>query len=244
MKFFVGRVILAVSVGFIVRPVDASALQNGPEDYYWSCYSGSETDSVYFTAVWEERVEPSEVYASFRNFLADKYSYKGQVFCAMASKVPGVDLAKAKADQLNMRQHWQKQGKKVVETGWTNQVPAAKATAQGAPAAGAAAPGAPAYWSACQLQRSGRTGGYYTYLSDVFPADLKTTDGTIYGEYLASLKNKFDSFIDAKHGVELGLPQCNLMTSEERMRAIYKNWIDQANKDGKAVMTGWKNEAE
>ena len=30
------------------------------------------------------------------------------------------------------------------------------------------------------------------------------------------------------------------MESEEKMRAIYKNWVDQANKDGKTVMTGWR----
>ena len=77
-------------------------------------------------------------------------------------------------------------------------------------------------------------------MSDVFPSGLNTSDGKAYQDHHALLVKTYGEFISSKYGRERDNPQCNIMESEEKMRAIYKNWVDQANKDGKTVMTGWR----
>jgi hypothetical protein len=121
-------------------------------------------------------------------------------------------------------------------------VPAAKPMAQGAPAASAApaATTTPMYWGACQLTRLGR-GGYSTYFSDVFPSDLKTADGNAYRDHVAFVVHAYGEFISTKYGRERDNPWCSIMTSEAKLRAIYKGWIDEANKTGETVMTGWRH---
>jgi hypothetical protein len=211
---------------------------------------------MYFSAVWEEKAVYADVYNAWKKFLADKYGFSGQIFCAGGQKLPGFDLAKAKADQLSMRQHWQTQGKKIVETGWTTLMPGAKPASQGAASAQGAAPpgatpvaaGSPMYWGACHLARlqSGRgpTGGWHEYFSDVFPTDLMTAEGVAYRAHVAAVTKAFGELVSSKYGRERDNPWCSVMTSEAKLRVIYQGWIDEAKKTGKVVMTGWKYTAK
>jgi hypothetical protein len=236
MKGLVGFLVLAASAAFGATPVDARPPQSDrPTEGYWSCFSGPEDDPIYFTGVWEERALATEVHAAFVKFLADKYGYTGWVSCSTATKGPS-DLAKAKASSLELQRHYQQVvGKKVIDTGWTHQQTAATAESKTAPLPGAAtAPGAPTHWAACRIDRlppdaKSLFTGYNIYISDVFPLDPKVTN----------LVKSYGEFISAKYGPERDNPLCNVRTSEEGVRAMHKTWIDEANKIGKAILTGW-----
>ena len=234
MRCLFGCLVLAVSGGVGAATVGAHALQSDrPRDGYWRCFSAPDRDPIYFTGVWEERALGSEVQTAFVKFLGEKYGYTGRVSCATSTKASS-DLAKAKADSLALQQHYQKNGSKVIDTGWTHQASAAAETtpardATPGAAAPAQAPGQPTHWGACKIDRyAGAT--YNTYISDVFPHDPRTLD----------LVKTFDAFIDAKYGSERDNPLCNVRTSEAGVREMHRTWIDDANKVGKAILTGWK----
>lgn len=235
-----GCLVLAVSGVVVAGSVDGRALQSDrPRDGYWRCFTAPDQNPIYFTGVWEERALATDVHAGFVKFLADKYGYKGRVSCATSTKGPS-DLAKAKADSLALQQHYQKSGSKVIDTGWTHQTSAAAGTlpASGATAAVAApapAQGQPTHWSACKIDRyaPGATvnGPFNTYISDVFPVDPKVNP---------ALVKAYGQFISAKYGPERDNPLCNVRTSEAGVREMHKTWIGEANKNGKAILTGWK----
>lgn len=56
-------------------------------------------DAVAVVTVWEARALASEVHAGFVKLLADKYNYKGPVFCSMGEVLSVTGLEKHKADQ-------------------------------------------------------------------------------------------------------------------------------------------------
>jgi hypothetical protein len=241
MRLLVGCLVLAASGFGAANTVDARTSQSDrPTDGYWRCFTAPDKDPIYFTGVWEQRALTTEVQAGFVKYLADKYGYTGRVSCATSTKGPS-DLAKAKSDSLELQKHYQKSGMKVIDTGWTLQAPAAtgtSATKTAAPAGAGPAPAQPTHWGACKIDRYGPgatvKGPYNTYISDVFLFDPKTQD----------LVKTFDAFIDAKYGTERDNPLCNVRTSEDGVRAMHKTWIDEANKIGKAIMTGWKYESQ
>ncbi len=217
--------------------VVADTLQSDrPRDGYWRCFSAPDRNPIYFTAVWEERAPAVDVQTAFAKFLAEKHGFTGRVSCATSAKGSS-DLAKAKADSLALQQHYQKSGSKVIDTGWTHLASAGttqpKATTPGVVAAAQTAV-QPTHWGACKIDRDapGATakGPINSYISDVFPHDPKTLD----------LVKTFDAFIDAKYGVDRDIPNCNIRTSESSVREMHKTWIDEANKNGKAILTGWK----
>ena len=238
MRFLLGCLVLAAAGSFGSSPPVAHALQSDrPWDGYWRCFSAPDRDPIYFTGVWEERAVARDVQAAFAKFLGEKFGFTGRVSCATSTRESS-DLAKAKADSLALQQHYQKNGSKVVDTGWTHlQAAAATTAARGASPGVAAPPPAPGqqtHWGACKIDRyaPGATakGPFNTYISDVFPHDPKTLD----------LVKTFDAFIDAKYGVDRDNPVCNVRTSEAGVREMHKLWVEEANKAGKAILTGWK----
>lgn len=234
MRSLLGFLVLAA---LVVGEVSSYAFQSGrPWDGYWRCFSAPDQNPIYFTGVWEERALPGDVQTAFAKFLGDKHGYKGRVSCA-ASTRGASDLAKAKADSVALQQHYQKNGSKVIDTGWTHTASATATVASGvAPGTATPAPtaGQPTHWGACKIDRyppaGAATKGYYSYISDVFPHDPKTMD----------LVKVFDAFVDAQYGVQRDIPNCNIRPSEAGVREMHKAWIDEANKTGKAILTGWK----
>lgn len=220
--------VLGSLVCLTIVAVGASPGQNRPDNYYWSCYSGFETDPVYVSGVWEARVEPSEVYAAFRKFLADKYSYTGQVNCSMLSPVLGMDLAKARAAQLDVQQQWQKKGKKVIDTGWTH---------GGSPAPGGGAPPT-VMWATCRLSvpkpgQPSRRPELQTYLSDATPWA---------GASQAEVAAAFAEFVRTKYALTVGVrAECVGTPKESDVQQALKGWEDEAAKyQHEVIKTGWK----
>lgn len=236
MRLFLRYSCLPLSVLFITASIHASAFQSDrPSDGFWRCFTAPDKDPIYFTGVWEQRVHATEVRDAFAKFLAGKYGYTGRVSCNAPTKGSS-DLAKATAESEELQRHYQKAGMKVIATGWTHLQSAATGTLAGKPAPPpgvAPAPVAPTHWGACKIDRyaPGATaqGPFNTYISDVFPFDPKVLD----------LVKTFDAFIDAKYGTDRDNPNCNIRTSEDGVRAMHKTWIDEANKNGKAILTGW-----
>lgn len=123
------RVFTAVLVVFL------AALAYGGGDSgltgYWSCQSAADQDTIYFSSTWDGTAHNDD--KAFAQFLTTKYGYNGRATCSLLYKA-GNTLATLQRSHDAKVSQWRSQGKKVVETGWTN---------NGAPALTAAAPEGP-----------------------------------------------------------------------------------------------------
>ena len=84
---------------------------------YYQCTSLTSAKTVYFSAIFEGPGN-ADVGKAFSQVLSDKYGYTGYVNCPLAFKGPTV-VQKMQQDQANYAAQLRKQGKTVVETGWT-----------------------------------------------------------------------------------------------------------------------------
>lgn len=96
---------------------------------YYQCTSLTSGKTVYFSAIFEGPGN-ADVEKAFSQMLSDKYGYTGYGNCPLAFKGPTV-VQKMHQDQANYTAQLRKQGKTVVETGWTY---------KGAPALGTKVP--------------------------------------------------------------------------------------------------------
>jgi hypothetical protein len=232
------RVLLMVFLALLATgSLGANAAQDRPQEGYWSCTSGYENNPIYVTPVWDATEDAAEVRNAFVKMLSTKYSYTGRVSCSRADKPP-TNLAAYQAGLVQQYAQWQKSGKTIVQTGWTNQPEAARPRGGQTPAtAGQARPGgSPVKWGVCRLVALApgaqpRVGPYRTYISGAFVRG--TTSET-------DLARAFGEFLSTKYGLGNTTPQCASGESEAEAQAILKGWMDDSAKNGTAIESGWK----
>ena len=93
---------------------------------YWSCQSAANQDTIYFSSTWDGTTNNDD--RAFIQFLNAKYGYKGQATCSLLYKA-GNTIATLQREHNAKVAQWRSQGKKVVETGWTNNGASALTTA-------------------------------------------------------------------------------------------------------------------
>jgi hypothetical protein len=203
-------------------PTAAAAQDERPADAYWYCHTVQDGNPIYVTAVWETKAVPVEVRAAFGRVLAAKYGHKGLVMCSIALKgAPISSLAKSETDAKGQIAYWRKQGKTVVETGWTSDQPSP----------------APNNWGACQASviTSGGTaanGPFETYVSTAFPAGAAS---------MKELVVKFRAFLLSQYALKDATPRCNITETESAASSVLGLWkLDTRRRGGKVVETGWK----
>lgn len=92
---------------------------------YWSCQSAADQDTIYVSSTWDGTAHNDE--KAFVQFLNTKYGYKGQPTCGLLYKAGNTIQTLQREHNAKVAQ-WRGQGKKVVETGWTNNGAAALTT--------------------------------------------------------------------------------------------------------------------
>ena len=111
--------------------VFASCLAFGgetPVQGYLSCQSAANQDTIYFSSTWDGSTNNDG--NAFTQYLNTKYGYKGSANCTVAYKAY-TTVPKLQEQYNAVVAQWRSQGKKIVETGWTNNGAAALTT--GAP---------------------------------------------------------------------------------------------------------------
>jgi hypothetical protein len=200
----------------------AAAQDDHPADAYWYCHTVQDANPIYVTAVWETKAIPVEVRAAFGRVLDAKYGHKGLVMCSIALKgAPMSSLAKSETDAKGQIAYWRKQGKTVVETGWTNSQPSP----------------APNNWGACHATvitpgGTAANGPFETYVSSAFPAGAASTK---------DLEAKFRAFLLSKYALKDAKPRCTLAATESSASSSLGLWtLDTRRRGGKIIETGWK----
>jgi hypothetical protein len=127
MAHFERGCVAVLSAFFALTPLyGTSGQRDRLQTGYWSCYTAAfGNDPAYVSATWEDTAIADEVYAAFVKMLGEKYRFKGQAFCSRAVK-GSTDLKSVAASREQLYQQWEKQGRKVVRTGWTSLAPATK----------------------------------------------------------------------------------------------------------------------
>jgi hypothetical protein len=213
--------IVGVAVS-LVGPTTAAAQDDRPADAYWYCHTLQFENPIYVTAVWETKAVPLEIRAAFGRTLAAKYGHKGLVTCAIALKnAPMSSLAKSETDAKGQMAYWRKQGKTVVETGWTDSQPSPPPNMWGACHASVITPGGTA-----------ANGPFETYVSSAFPAGTASTK---------ELAAKFRTFLISKYALKDVVPSCGLAETESLASSSLDLWkLDTRRRRGKVIETGWK----
>jgi hypothetical protein len=97
-----------------------SALAFGGESQesgYIMCQSAANQDTIYFSSTYDSTISNDE--SAFTQFLNTKYGYKGSVGCSVADKAHTTVPKLQQGHNATVAQ-WRSNGKKVVDTGWTN----------------------------------------------------------------------------------------------------------------------------
>jgi hypothetical protein len=120
MRSSTGLLALASLVFLTTVPVQRLA---GGEPHaaegFWFCTSYAEQNNpIYVTPVWHAKLLMYDVQIAFRQLLVTKYSYQGAVSCSRADMGEQA-LARQQAAMEQMYAQWEKNGKKLVRTGWT-----------------------------------------------------------------------------------------------------------------------------
>ncbi len=220
-------VALAAGLTVLAMPSAAAAQGDSPHDGYWYCYSLPGDDPIYITPVWAASAVPDDVQTAFKKMLTEKYNYQHQVLCSYADKSARENtLEKTQADAKAMFGFYEKQGKRIVQTGWTNPT--------------GTAPPAPVTWGLCRaiVVLPGGTvsnGPFEIYLSDAFSAS-----------YSASLSREareaFKTFVASKYGVNGANvnPACEVVESEATALNGLRVWaLDATRRRSKLIQTGW-----
>ena len=109
---------------------------------YLSCQSAANQGTIYFSSTWDGATNNDE--SAFIQFLNTKYGYKGAASCSIAYKGYNTTIARLQQSYNATVAQWRSNGKKVVETGWTNHgAPALTTNAPSGQTATAAAPKTP-----------------------------------------------------------------------------------------------------
>lgn len=108
MKILVGVLILFVSC----LAFGGESAMHG----YLECQSAANQDTIYFSAIYEGTVGQDG--NAFAQFLNTKYGYKGSAGCSVANKAY-TTIPKLQEGHKATVAQWRKNGKKVVDTGWT-----------------------------------------------------------------------------------------------------------------------------
>src|ERR1041385_7527004 len=110
----------------------------GATQGYLSCQSAASQDTIYFSSTWDGETNNDQ--RAFIQFLNTKYGYKGDASCSVAYKAY-TTIPKLQQSHNATVAQWRSQGKKIVETGWTNNGAAAlTGPAPNGPVTNAAAP--------------------------------------------------------------------------------------------------------
>jgi hypothetical protein len=237
--------LFASSVFLAIVPVQKLAGQSElPADGHWSCVSGYEDNPVFVTPVWDGRAAMDDVKDAFKQFLSAKYSYKGRVSCGRAD-IGGSTLAGLRAGKEQEQAQWRKNGKTVVQTGWTF----GSANAAASPAAGQPAPSPPpqerggaaatssaqktTMYEVCRMLGQGDgvrgTRGITIYFSGIMPR------GNVNDEDYA---NAFSAYMVKRYGLPPRTPECGAMPSRAEAQKAINGWMNES-KINKYVQTEW-----
>ncbi|HZF14651.1 MAG TPA: hypothetical protein VE046_01785 [Steroidobacteraceae bacterium] len=85
----------------------------------WLCQNVPIEKTAYFAAIFEATADRGLVVQSFKQVLAAKYGYHGEVNCGVGTGTGAADLAKAKEDRARYVKQLHGMQIKVHETGWT-----------------------------------------------------------------------------------------------------------------------------
>ena len=84
---------------------------------YWLCQSAADQDTIYFSSTWKGTTHNDDL--AFAQFLNAKHGYKGKASCSLAYE-SGNTMAMLQREYDARVAGFRRQGKKIVETGWTN----------------------------------------------------------------------------------------------------------------------------
>jgi hypothetical protein len=241
MKSPTGVFVLAVAVGLTIAPVQRLTGQSDlAADGRWSCFSGYEDNPIYVTPVWDARGIADDVAAKFKEMLATKYNYKGRVSCGRADMATST-LAGLQAGKEQEQAQWRKNGKTIVQTGWTygsagaaTTPPAGQpATNPPAPAAGASSSQTPTMYELCrQLGRGDGlrgTTGVTVYFSGIMERGKFNDEDFVKG---------FSAYLGKKYGRPNTSPECVAYPSKAEAQKAIDTW-KAGSKVNKYVQTGW-----
>jgi len=161
-----------------------------PVSGYISCQSAPNQDTIYFSSAYEGSVSNDD--GAFTQFLKTKYGFTGQASCNVAFKAYTTVPRLQQGYDATVAQ-WRRQGKKVVETGWTNHgAPALTTKAPDGPVTQVSAPktpvpapdhqpmsarkDAPMSHFYCATQKSGNNPLYVTGAFEVPSSELAAVD--------------------------------------------------------------------
>ena len=92
-----------------------------PYDGRWYCQTPGDTQTIYYSDVFDVKATKPAVEKAFRESLDSKYGYKDSVSCVpsdkSANKLPTMEVSKEFQKQKIAL--WRSKGKTVIETGWT-----------------------------------------------------------------------------------------------------------------------------
>jgi hypothetical protein len=236
---------VASSIVLAVAPARRLAGQSDlPADGHWSCFSGYENDPIYVTPVWDARAALDDVQSAFKQFLSTKYSYKGRVSCGRADMGKST-LAGLQAGKEQEQAQWRKNGKTIVQTGWTNGSGGAASPAAGQPASnpptqpgGGAKPAASGQnvtqYEVCRMLGRGDglrgTTGIPVYFSGIMQRGKFDDQDFIKG---------FAAYMAKQYGTPpTRTPECAAYPSQTEAQKGIDGWMAES-KINKYVQTGW-----
>jgi hypothetical protein len=244
MKTPTAVLVVASAMCLAIAPVRTLAGQDDrPADGHWSCFSGYEDNPIYVTPVWDARATAYDVGAKFREMLATKYNYKGRVSCGRAD-IGGSTLAGLQAGKEQEQAQWRKNGKTIVQTGWTLGATNAAPSSVGQPApnppagrsGGTAAPSSaqsPTMYELCrQLGRGDGlrgTTGVTVYFSGIMERGNVNDEDFVKG---------FSAFLGTKYGRPNTTPECGAYPSQAEAQKAIDTWMAGSTVN-KYVQTGW-----
>jgi hypothetical protein len=127
--------ILAFMFSWVLFPAVHVRAQATPPQFFWVCYAGANTPTVYLSGVMAGPVTAGQSFrVGFAQALMQRYSFQGEVVC-----VPAQNASVAQNSMNSRLVAWHNAKKTVVPTGWTESAQAASGTGSGSAPANQAA---------------------------------------------------------------------------------------------------------
>ena len=230
--------IVLFAVWLAIAPVRKLAGQSDrPADGRWSCFSGYEDNPIYVTRVWDAKAVMDDVGAKFKEFLSAKYAYKGRVSCGRADMGTST-LAGLQAGKEQEQAQWRKNGKTIVQTGWTfggaNAGASPAAAGQPAPGPSPSSAQKTTQYEVCRMLGQGDgvrgTRGITVYFSGIIPRANLNDEDFVKG---------FSAYMTKQYGIPVNrVPDCAAYPSQGEAQKGIDGWMGES-KINKYVQTGW-----